>query len=120
MLKLKKDPVEKARMKCRKKFLYYFKKGYADNTYLDWERGYKWKAHLQFREQLGAKEYKALLDAKRYHEIAMAAVKIGSGTNLLFSFEKMALRDAVKPIEGAKAFATGLYDYAYGKGSLQS
>lgn len=119
MLKLSKDPVEKARIRCKKKFLYYFKKGYADSKYFDWERGYKWKAHLQFREQLGPKEYKVLLAEKKYHEIAMTAVKIESGTNLLFSFEKMALRDAVKTPEGAQAFATGLYNYAYGKDALK-
>jgi hypothetical protein len=31
----------------------------------------------------------------------------------------MALRDAVKPAEGAKAFAEGLYQYVYGKNSFQ-
>jgi hypothetical protein len=52
---------------------------------------------------------------KNYDEIALRAVKIETKTNLLFSFEKMALRDAVKPAEGAKAFAQGLFDYIYGK-----
>jgi hypothetical protein len=35
-------------------------------------------------------------------------VRIESRTNLLFSFEKMALRDAVRTPEGAKVFAQGL------------
>jgi hypothetical protein len=44
---------------------------------------------------------------------------VESRTNLLFSFEKMALRDAVKPANGAKAFSHGLYEYVYGKKSLE-
>jgi hypothetical protein len=36
---------------------------------------------------------------------------------MIFSFEKMALRDALKPVSGAKAFATGLYKFLHGSGS---
>jgi hypothetical protein len=50
-------------------------------------------------------------------EVALRAVRIESRTNLIFSFEKMALRDAVKSAAGAKAFATGLYDFLYGRGT---
>jgi hypothetical protein len=46
-------------------------------------------------------------------------VKIESRTNLLFSFEKMALRDAVKPVRGAEAFARGLYDFLQGRGDIE-
>jgi hypothetical protein len=35
---------------------------------------------------------------------------------MIFSFEKMALRDAVKPPEGAQAFAEGLYEFLHGRG----
>jgi hypothetical protein len=38
---------------------------------------------------------------------------------MVFSFEKMALRDAVKPAEGAEAFAAGLYDFLHGTAPLQ-
>ena len=31
----------------------------------------------------------------------------------------MALRDAIKPVEGAKIFANGLYEYVYGAKPLQ-
>jgi len=37
------------------------------------------------------------LREKRFQEIATTAVSIESRTNLLFSFEKMAIRDAIKP-----------------------
>ncbi|HEX4193657.1 MAG TPA: hypothetical protein VHY80_11180, partial [Stellaceae bacterium] len=48
---------------------------------------------------------------------ARDAVAIEGRTNLLFSFEKMALRDAVKSAAGAKAFANGLYDLLHGAGT---
>jgi hypothetical protein len=44
-------------------------------------------------------------------------VRIESRTNLLFSFEKMALRDAIRSRAGARLFATGLYDFLWGGGS---
>ena len=52
-------------------------------------------------------------------EIAARAVRLESRTNLLFSFEKMALRDAVKPVAGAGLFAEGLFDYVYGRGDTE-
>jgi hypothetical protein len=115
----KKDPIEKARLRCRKKFLYYFKKGYSDPTYISWERQYKLDAHFRFQQELNKREYERLLLAGKYEEIALTAARIESRTNLLFSFEKMALRDAVKPANGAKAFAHGLYEYVYGRNSLE-
>jgi hypothetical protein len=116
----KKDPVQKSRIRCRKKFLYYFKKGFADPTYIAWERQYKLDAHFQFQQELNRAEYQRLLQAKNYQEIALRAVRIESRTNLLFSFEKMALRDAIKPPEGARSFAQGLFEYIYGQDSLQA
>jgi hypothetical protein len=116
---LRNDPVLKARMRCRKKFLYYFKKGFADATYISWERQYKLDAHFQFQQDLNKEEYQRLLASKNYSEIAQKAVRIESRTNLLFSFEKMALRDAVKTPDGARLFARGLFDYIYGAGLLQ-
>ncbi len=113
------NSIQKARSSCRKKFLFYFRKGFATPKYYDWERGYKWEAHVAWLEVLNKKEYKRLLDAGEYTEIANRATRIESKTNLLFSFEKMALRDAVKSAEGAKAFAEGLYNYVYGTAKLQ-
>lgn len=107
------------RKACRKKFLYYFKKGFADPKYYEWERGYKWNAHLAWESQLNEKEYSRLLQEGKYQEIAQIAVKIETKTNLLFSFEKMALRDAVKSKAGAKAFAEGLFQYIYEKREMR-
>ena len=111
--------LSRERMRCRRKFLHYFKKGFADQTYHEWERDYKWQAHLAWEAQLNRDNYEQLLDNGSYIEIANAAVRLESRTNLLFSFEKMALRDAVKTTAGAKAFAHGLFNYVYGDGSLQ-
>ena len=118
MLKTK-VALSRERMRCRKKFLYYFKKGFTDQTYLEWERDYKWQAHLAWEAQLDREKYRELLEKRQYTDIANTAVRIESRTNLLFSFEKMALRDAVKTPAGAKAFAHGLFNYIYGDASLQ-
>lgn len=115
----KKIPVQKARMRCRKKFLHYFKKGFSDATYISWERQYKLDAHFQFQQQLNKREFERMLVSRKFTDIALAAVRIESKTNLLFSFEKMALRDAVRLASGAKTFAQGLYNYVYGKENIE-
>jgi hypothetical protein len=112
--------VSKAAVKCRRKFLRFFPKGFYDAKYVDWERGYKWEAHERWEEILGRGEHRALMSRGDHAEVARRAVTIESRTNLLFSFEKMALRDAVKNAAGAKAFAEGLYEFLYGGGSAQS
>jgi hypothetical protein len=112
--------VRNAPEKCVRKFLKYFKKGFKEEKYVHWERGYKEEAHKQFAELLGKEKFAELLQKKKYAEIAAIAIRIESKTNLLFSFEKMALRDAVKTGAGAKAFAMGLYDYIYGEADLQT
>lgn len=104
-------------VRCRRKFLRFFPGGFRDETYLDWERNYKWEAHERWESVLGRAAYRKLLADEAYAEIAAHAVSTESRTNLLFSFEKMALRDAVKPPAGARAFAIGLYDFLYGTGS---
>lgn len=102
--------------RARRKFLSYFPEGFADEDYI--ERGYKWDAHCQWREALGKGTFKSLLDQRRYDEIAMRALRIEGRTNLIFSFEKMALRDGVRG-KGAETFAKGLYAFLHGRGSLE-
>src|SRR5689334_1240184 len=101
--------------RCRRKFLRFFPEGFRDPTYIDWERGYKWEAHERWRELLGREVHRELMADGEYAEVARRAVTIESRTNLLFSFEKMALRDAVKTSQGARAFAEGLFDFLYAK-----
>jgi hypothetical protein len=106
-------------IRARRKFLHYFPGGYRDPTYIDWERGYKQAAHERWEESLNEPEWRSLLRRGEYVEAASRAVRIESRTNLLFSFEKMALRDAVKTNAGAKIFAKGLFDFVHGHGSPQ-
>jgi hypothetical protein len=101
-------------LRCRRKFLRFFPAGFRDETYVDWERGYKWTAHEQWNEVLSRNTYRDLLKRREFAEIAARAVRIESRTNLLFSFEKMALRDAVKTTAGARLFAEGLFDFLHG------
>jgi hypothetical protein len=104
-----------AALRCRSRFLRFFPTGFQDETYLDWERGYKWDAHQRWQASLGQEAFRTLLDEGKYAEAAAQAVRIEARTNLLFSFEKMALRDAIKSSRGAQAFAIGLYEYLYGR-----
>ena len=107
-------------VRCRRKFLRFFPGGFRDETYHDWERDYKWRAHEQWMETLSPDGYRRLLDEGRFADLAARAVAIESRTNLLFSFEKMALRDAVKTPVGARAFASGLYELLYGTGEIEA
>jgi len=102
---------------CRRKFLRFFRKGFHDPKYVDWERGYKEAAHEEWERQLGRRELAGLIEEGAYAEVAARAVRIESRTNLLFSFEKMALRDAVRSPQGARLFATGIGDFLQGRGS---
>jgi hypothetical protein len=106
--------------KCRRKFLKFFKNGFHDETYLAWERTYKWTAHEQWVSALDRRTFQALLKEGAFAEAAGRAVRIESRTNLLFSFEKMALRDAVKAPHGARLFATGLYAFLHGPGTPEA
>ena len=106
----------KQALRCRRKFLRFFPGGFTDETYIDWERGHKWEAHERWHAHLAPPRFRALLDEGRHREIADHAARVESRTNLLFSFEKMAFRDAVKGGDGAAAFAAGLYEFLYGAG----
>jgi hypothetical protein len=108
-----------AARRCRRKFLRIFPGGFHDPEYLELERGYKWRAHEQWLVDLAPARFRSLLRARHYAEIAARAVAIESRTNLLFSFEKMALRDAVRSVVGARLFATALYAFLHGKGGAE-
>jgi len=111
-------PSRKARS-CRRKFMRIFPGGFHDETYVAWEREYKWRAHKLWLAQIGRRdEFRNALDSGEAATIATAAVRIEASRSLLFSFEKMALRDAVtRSPTGAQDFAYGLFDWLYGTGS---
>jgi hypothetical protein len=106
-------------LRAKRKFLRHFPGGFRDQTYLDWERGYKWDAHQRWQAALGESAFTDLVEAEKFEEIAATAIRIESRTNLLFSFEKMALRDAVRSRGGAKAFALGLFDLLHGPEAME-
>jgi hypothetical protein len=110
----------KQALKCRRKFLRFFPHGFNDETCVDWERGYKWNAYERWCAELRRPLMRSLLDAADYETIAKRAVAIESRTNLLFSFEKMALRDAVRSKDGARAFGEGLWNFLHGRGGDRS
>ena len=105
--------------RCRAKFELYYPEGFGDETYLVAERSYKERAHLQWQAELAPATFRKLLARGEFRAIADAAVRVEAQTNLLFSFEKMALRDALKTPAGARLFATELYAFLWGRGSPQ-
>ena len=112
-------PREQPASRCRRKFLRYFPQGFRDPDYLAWERDYKAEAHARWRAQLAPQTFRELLAAGEHAEIARRALQIEGRTNLLFSFEKMALRDALRTPDGARCFARGLYLWLEGDAPLQ-
>jgi hypothetical protein len=109
------QPPSRQALLCRRKFLRFFRKGFRDPKYVDWERGYKEAAHEEWEGVLGRRAFETLLAEGAHEEIAARAVRIESRTNLLFSFEKMALRDAVRGPRSARLFAGALHALAHGK-----
>lgn len=108
-------------IRCRRRFLRFFPAGFADETYLDWERDYKCATHERWEAALNRAEFGKLLEREAFAEIAARAVRVEqqSRHSMIFSFEKMALRDAVKSPAGARQFARGLYDFLHGRTGLE-
>lgn len=105
--------------RARRKFELFYPDGFQDETYLIAERAYKERAHLEWQAELGPAAFRKLLARGEYRQIADAAVRIESRTNLLFSFEKMALRDSLRTPAGARLFSHELYNFLHGRGASQ-
>jgi hypothetical protein len=107
--------------RCRGKFLEYFTLGFRDPEYLELERDYKVETHRRWRQELDEGTFGALIREERHEEVASRALRVEqrSRHSMIFSFEKMALRDAVRPAGGARAFSLGLFDYLHGPGSMR-
>ena len=113
-------PLDRQKLRCRRRFLRFFPDGFRDERYLSWERNYKAEAHTRWTAALSSKRLVQSLAARQYHEIAIEALRIEARTNLLFSFEKMALRDAVRTVAGARRFGEGLHSWLHGRESVES
>jgi len=107
----------KALAKHRKRFLKFFPKAFRDQQYIEWERTYKWDAHKLWNELLSQEQFKKLLHEREYSDIAARALRVESKCNFLFSFEKMALRDALRTANGAYIFSEGLYNLLHERGT---
>jgi hypothetical protein len=107
--------------RARRKFLRFFPDAFEDETYLDWERDYKRETHERWQRSLGRVEFERLLTSGDHAEIAARALRVEqqSRHSMIFSFEKMALRDAVKSRDGARQFAEGLHAFLHGGTSPQ-
>jgi len=112
--------LDRKALACRRAFLRHFPRGFSDDTYLGWERDYKVAAHDAWQHDLSRDKLDELIDANDFDAIAQQAVRIESRTNLLFSFEKMALRDAIKTPAGARTFALGINDFLHGEGTTEA
>src|SRR5688572_11128637 len=53
-------------IRCGRKFLRFFPKSFRDETYIDWERGYKAEAHERWQEMLAPNIRRQLLRAAQY------------------------------------------------------
>jgi hypothetical protein len=107
--------------RARRKFLRFFPDGFEDETYLEWERDYKRETHERWQRTLGRVEFERLLKLGEHGEIAARALRVEqqSRHSMIFSFEKMAMRDAVKSRDGARRFAEGLHAFLHGDASPQ-
>ena len=106
--------------RTRRKFAKFYPGGFHDDDYVELERDYKLNAHVRWEASLGREAMRRLVAAGKFQEIADTAVRIESRTNLLFSFEKMALRDAVRTRAGARDFAEGLFALLHGRGPMET
>lgn len=105
--------------RCLGKFALYYPEGFADEAYLIAERAAKERAHREWQRQLGAVDFRKLLARGAYRQIADTALRIEAQAGLLFPFEKMALREALRTAAGARLFAHELYPFLYERGSTE-
>lgn len=108
--RLRSEAPSAAALRAQRKFLRYFPDGFADPTYVDWERAYKVAAADRWERELGGGQLGALMRAGKHQEAAARIVAIEARTNLLYSFEKMALRDAVRTPAAARRFVAGVHE----------
>jgi hypothetical protein len=115
------EPLWPARLiPAKRRFKEIFPRGFADPTYLEWERGYKWKAHLAWQRELDRATWARLLAAGAEQEIAarIASLYARSKLNMLALYEWMALREALNDAAGARLLATELYELIHGPGQF--
>jgi len=102
--------------RAQRRFTEIFPGRFSDETYVAWERDYKWDAHRLWHELLGKDELESLLRRRAYVEVGRRALAVYARPklNLLALYEAMALREGVTDPAGARRFAPALYELVYG------
>ncbi|MFL5306312.1 MAG: hypothetical protein ACJ8F1_13925 [Polyangia bacterium] len=105
---------------AKRRFREIFPRAFVDPTYLEWERGYKWEAHVAWQHALDRATWSLLLEAREYREIGgrIARWYARSHLNMLALYEWMALREALEDRVGARLLARGFYDLLHGAGTF--
>lgn len=103
--------------RARRKFEMYYPDGFQDETYLIAERAHKERAHLDWTAQLGPAQLRQLIARGEWRHIADTALRVEARANLLCSYEKMALREALRSPSAARLFACELQTLLDGRGS---
>lgn len=103
-----------------RRFREIFPRGFRDETYLEWERGYKWSAHLAWEHELDRSTWQRMLEAGDHQEVARRIARLygRSKLNMLALYEWMALRDALGDPRGARLLARGLFELIHGPGDF--
>ena len=101
---------------AKRRFKQIFPGGFRDPTYLEWERDYKWAAHLAWQRELDRKTWADLLAAGAFAEVArrISSLYARSKLNMLALYEWMALREALASELGSRLLSAGLYELVHG------
>lgn len=102
-----------------RRFLKIFPEGFYGEKYEASERRHKLKAHQLAQELLADGVFATLLQAEQYEDICQRAMRIVNATNLVFSHEKMALKNGINGDEAQKYFAYSLYDLLHGQSEFE-
>ena len=104
-------------------FLSIFPEGFRDPSYLagkTGEREYKLAANRLMMELLGKDAFKGVLESGDFKEICNRAKSVINKTNLIHTYEKIWLNNALATENNQNVFAFGLFDLLYGENAQQS
>ncbi|MDB4980093.1 MAG: hypothetical protein JWM82_845 [Myxococcales bacterium] len=105
---------------AKERFREIFPGGFADATYLAWERDYKWAAHVAWHRTLDRATWRRLLDDGHHAEVCARVVRFyaRSKLNMLALYEWMALREALEDPRGTRVLAPAFYELIHGGGAF--
>src|SRR5690348_8282912 len=100
MARRREQPEDRSREGLRtamRRFREIFPRGFQDTRYLEWERGYKWSAHLTWQKELDRHNWQRMLETGEHQEVARRIARFygRSKLNMLALYEWMALREAL-------------------------